>query len=236
MPAKTKAKMKMKTTVSGGERGVSADTESRPRRREVSLKVAFSAPNIVTYIRILAVPGVLAVMQFDSRRNAFLAAMFFALASITDFLDGYLARRFNMVSMIGKFIDPLADKLMVMGTLLMLIHLGRVSVWIVYVILAREIVVTTLRTVAAGDGLVIAARDLGKQKTAIQMIGIWALLVHYDYPIDLFHSRPIDFHVLGTYFLYVSVFWSLASALEYFVGFFRALASRERQDSENRNA
>lgn len=188
---------------------------------------ARSLPNLITYARILAIPVVLLVMQGDSPRNAFLAAMIFAVASITDFLDGYLARRFNMISLIGKFLDPLADKLLVMGTLVMLIYLGRVSPWIVFVILAREIIITTLRTIAMSEGMVIAARDLGKQKTAFQMVGIWALLVHYPYEILELFDDPVSFHRLGTYFLYISVFFSILSAGEYFLAFFRTVSSRE---------
>lgn len=185
---------------------------------------ALYLPNLVTYVRILLVPAVVFVMQFDSPRNAFLAAMLFAAISVTDFLDGFLARRFNQVSVIGKFVDPLADKLLVLGVLVMLLDLGRVSPWVALIILAREIVVTTLRTLAVNEGLVIAARDLGKQKTALQMIGLWALILHYPYPfLDFAFDDPVDFHRIGTYFLYVSVAFSLVSAGDYFRGFFRGI-------------
>ncbi len=195
-------------------------------RRSIGRQAVF-VPNLITYGRILSIPAVLVVMQFDSPRNAFIAAMIFAMASVTDFLDGYLARRYDMISVIGKFLDPLADKLLVMGALLMLLHLGRASVWVVLIILAREIIINSLRTIAAGEGLVIAARDLGKQKTAFQMVGIWALLVHYPYPIALFGPGQIDFHRLGTYFLYISILFSLVSAVEYFVAFFRGVSAQK---------
>ena len=185
---------------------------------------ALYLPNLVTYARILLVPAVVFAMQFDSPRNAFLAAMLFAAISGTDFLDGFLARRFNQVSVIGKFVDPLADKLLVLGVLVMLLDLGRVSPWIALIILAREIIVTTLRTLAVNEGLVIAARDLGKQKTALQMIGLWALILHYPYPLfDFAFDDPVNFHRVGTYFLYLSVAFSLISAGDYFRGFFQGL-------------
>lgn len=185
---------------------------------------ALYLPNLVTYARILLVPAVVFVMQFDSPRNAFLAAMLFAAISCTDFLDGFLARRYNQVSVIGKFVDPLADKLLVLGVLVMLLDLGRVSPWIALILLAREIVVTTLRTLAVNEGLVIAARDLGKQKTALQMIGLWALILHYPYPLlDFAFDDPVDFHRIGTYFLYLSVAFSLVSAGDYFRGFFQGI-------------
>src|SRR5690349_9760666 len=123
---------------------------------------ALALPNLFTYARILAIPAVLFMMQFDSPQNAFIAAMMFAAASATDAIDGYLARRFNMTSLIGKFLDPLADKLIVMGALVMLLYLGRVNAWIVFVLLARDTIISGLRTIAMTEGLVIDAREFGK--------------------------------------------------------------------------
>ncbi len=211
------------SSISPSAAGIETPKQPSLARQVVSL------PNLITYARILAIPLVLAVMQYDTHRNAFLAALIFFLASITDAIDGYLARRFNMISMVGKFLDPLADKLLVMGTLVMLLHLGRVSAWVVFVILAREIIITGLRSVAAGEGLVLAARDLGKQKTAFQMVGIWCLLVHYAYPI--FNAEKVDFHRVGTAFLYLSVFFSIVSAAEYFRAFIRVMLLREASEN-----
>ena len=183
---------------------------------------AVSIPNLLTYGRVAAIPAVLIFCYFDSPRNAFIAAMIFAAASVTDAIDGYIARRLNQISMLGKFLDPLADKLLILATLLMLLDLGRVPVWAVLVILAREMTITGLRSIAASEGLVISARDLGKKKTAFQMVGLWALLVHYPYPIADF-AEPIDFHRLGLFLLYISVLFSVLSAWDYFAGFFRAV-------------
>ncbi|MCA9549216.1 MAG: CDP-diacylglycerol--glycerol-3-phosphate 3-phosphatidyltransferase [Myxococcales bacterium] len=203
-----------------------AAAAGRPR----VLRNAFALPNLITYFRILCIPGVLFVMQSDSPRNAFIAAMLFAAASVTDFLDGYLARKMNLISFIGKFLDPLADKLLVTGTLVMLVHLGRANPWVVFIILSREIIITTLRTLAMGEGTVIAARDLGKQKTAFQMVGIWALLVHYPYPLlDLIFDEPVNFHRVGTIFLYISVLFSVLSAADYFWGFVKGVQEKERE-------
>ncbi|MCK6552609.1 CDP-diacylglycerol--glycerol-3-phosphate 3-phosphatidyltransferase [Myxococcota bacterium] len=195
-------------------------------------KQALSPPNLVTYVRILAIPGVLVIMEFDSPRNAFLAAMIFAIASATDALDGWLARRFNLTSVLGKLLDPLADKLIVLGTLIMLLHLGRVNAWIVFILLARDILINGLRTIAMGEGLVIAARDLGKQKTAFQMVGVWCLLVHYKYELEPLPD-PVDFHRIGTVLLYISVFFSVVSAIDYFAGFFRTMSRRERGEPDS---
>lgn len=186
---------------------------------------AVSPPNLVTLARIFAIPAVLFVMQSDSPRNAFVAAMIFAAASATDALDGWLARRFNLISVLGKLLDPLADKLLVLGTLIMLLQLGRVSAWIVFIILARDIIISGLRTIAIGEGMVIAARELGKQKTAFQMVGVWALLVHYRYELEPL-TDPVDFHRIGTILLYISVFFSVVSAIDYFVSFSRAMLKK----------
>lgn len=186
---------------------------------------ALSVPNLLTYGRVLAIPAVLVFSAFDSPRNAFIAAMIFAAASVTDAIDGYIARKLNQISTLGKFLDPLADKLLVLGALLMLLDQGRVPVWVVLLILGREMIITGLRSIAASEGMVIAARDLGKKKTAFQMVGLWALLVHYEYPIDWF-SDPIDFHRIGLVFLYISLFFSVLSAWDYFAGFFRAVRRR----------
>jgi CDP-diacylglycerol--glycerol-3-phosphate 3-phosphatidyltransferase len=191
---------------------------------------ALSLPNLLTYLRVLAIPLVLATMQSDSPRNAFAAAMIFAAASATDALDGYLARKYNLTSVIGKFLDPLADKLIVLGALIMLLYLGRVNVWIVFVILAREIIINGLRTIALTEGLVIAARDLGKYKTALQMVGIWALLIHYPHTVAS-NEPAVDFHRLGSYFLYISVFFSLISAYDYFRSFVLTVLAHEAKDA-----
>jgi CDP-diacylglycerol---glycerol-3-phosphate 3-phosphatidyltransferase len=192
---------------------------------------ALSVPNLLTYVRVLAIPAVLVFSYLDSPRNAFIAAMIFAAASVTDAIDGYIARKYNLVSMIGKFLDPLADKLLVLAALLMLLDLGRVPVWIALIILAREMIITGLRSIAASEGLIIDARDLGKKKTAFQMVGLWALILHYPYPIDVFNV-PIDFHRLGLFFLYISVYYSLRSAWDYFAGFFRAVRTRQPSESQ----
>lgn len=192
-------------------------------RASVMRRQALSLPNLVTYVRILVIPAVLAVMQSDSPANAFTAAALFSVAAATDFLDGFLARRLNLTSVIGKLLDPLADKVLVMGVLVMLVDLGRVSAWLVVLILAREMLITGLRSIAASEGIVIAARDLGKQKTALQMIGIWCLLVHYRYPM---FGGEVSFHEVGIVCLLFSVIFSVWSAVDYIAGFGREMRSR----------
>src|SRR5512136_2087505 len=118
--------------------------------------------------------------------------------------------------MIGKFLDPLADKLIVISTLVMLVHLGRVAAWVVIVIMAREFIVTGLRTIAMSEGIVIAAGQEGKYKTSLQIAGISFLLLHYRYPTDfLVREVDVDANVVGTWLLYASVAFSVWSAVVY---------------------
>lgn len=189
---------------------------SRPRLADQALSI----PNLLTYGRILSIPVILVIMQEGSKASALVAAALFALASATDALDGWLARRLGQVSILGALLDPLADKLLVMGTLVMLVALDRVSPWLVVVLLAREMLITGLRAVAANEGLVIAAGRLGKVKTALQMVGIGGLLLHYDDHLP--GGLSVPFHDLGLIALLLSLAFSLVSAGEYVRGFLRS--------------
>ena len=187
----------------------------------------WSIPNLVTVIRIAAIPGFLVLAYYESRLNSFLAAMLYVAVAATDFLDGWLARRLDMVTVIGKFLDPLADKLIAMSALVMLVHLGRVGAWVVILILAREFAVTGLRSIAMSEGIVIAAGQEGKYKTAIQLAGIVFLLLHYRYPVDFyFFSVDVDANRAGTALVYLSLFFSVWSAWTYFAGFIEAVYRR----------
>jgi len=209
----------------------------------------FNLPNMLTMFRIAIIPLVLVFIYYDSRVNAFIAACLFATASATDFFDGWWARRKGLITVLGKFLDPLADKLIVTSTLVMLIPLGRIPAWVVVLLLARELAITSLRSIAVNEGLVIAASQGGKWKTAFQLTGILGLLIHYPYPIavitpalhDLvagtwFHEllaevgiplRPwVDFHVVGLWLIYLSLFFSIFSASQYLYRFVRAVGRR----------
>jgi CDP-diacylglycerol--glycerol-3-phosphate 3-phosphatidyltransferase len=192
---------------------------TRSLRRE-----ALNLPNAITLTRIAFIPVFLWFTYFESRVDSFIAAALFAVTGATDFLDGWVARRKNLVTVIGKFLDPLADKLIVMAALVMLVHLGRVAAWVVIVVMAREFIVTGLRTIAMSEGIVIAAGQEGKHKTALQVVGITFLLLHYTYPIDaLFFSFDLDANRVGTWILYLSLVFSVWSAVSYFSGFIRAV-------------
>jgi len=133
------------------------------------------------------------------------------------------------VTMLGKFLDPLADKLIVMAALVMLVRLGRVASALVIVLLAREFVITGLRSVAAAEGMVIAAGQGGKWKTALQLTGITALLVHYTYDVSfLFFRLEANFNRVGTWLLWLALVASVVSAGQYLKGFFDAMVEKQR--------
>ncbi len=193
-----------------------------PRR---SLRGEFlNLPNAITLTRIALIPIFLWFTYYESRVDSFIACMVYAVTSATDFLDGWVARRKNLVTVIGKFLDPLADKLIVMAALVMLVHLGRVAAWVVIVVMAREFMVTGLRTIAMSEGMVIAAGQEGKYKTALQLAGISFLLLHYTYPIDAWaFTFDLDANRVGTWLLYISMVFSVVSAVLYFRSFMRAV-------------
>ena len=188
----------------------------------------WNLPNAITLVRIAAIPIFLFFTFEESRVNSFIAALVYTATAGTDFLDGWLARRKNLVTVIGKFLDPLADKLIVMSALVMLVHLGRVQAWIVILVMSREFIVTGLRTIAMSEGIVIAAGQEGKYKTALQLAAIVFLLLHYRYPIDfLFFTRDVDSNRVGTVLLYLSVVFSVWSAVVYLRNFVAATYRRE---------
>jgi len=161
------------------------------------------------------------------------AAAVFAVAAITDIVDGWLARRWNLVTVVGKFLDPLADKLIVTAALVMLVRLGRVPSWLVIVILSRELIVTGLRSVAASEGMVIAAGQEGKWKTSFQLVAIICLCIHYVHPLDLiWASYPVSYNAVGGILLYISAVMAVWSAGVYFKAFLAMLSKREEGGPE----
>ncbi len=170
-------------------------------------------PNKLTLFRILAVPGIVVLMLFPNNHvTTFLAAILFSLAAITDYLDGHWARQHGLVSNMGKFMDPLADKMLVICSLIMLVAAGRVPGWAVCIIAGRELAITGLRGIAAEKGVVIAAEKLGKWKMGFQIGATIPLLLHFDY-------FWIPMHLLGSIALYVAVFFTILSGLDYFKNF-----------------
>jgi CDP-diacylglycerol--glycerol-3-phosphate 3-phosphatidyltransferase len=172
--------------------------------------------------RVFLIPGVLFFIDNYSPLRSFIAAMLYLVSAGTDALDGYLARSRNQVSVLGKFLDPLADKLIVTAVLVFMVGLGRVPAWVVVVMIARDLAVNGLRSVASAHGLVIAASEGGKVKTALQLVAIVMLLIHFRYPV-LGMEVSVDYHAAGMVTLYVSLAMSLLSGAEYLRNFIAVL-------------
>lgn len=182
-------------------------------------------PNTISIFRILLVPVLVLLLRQPSRPNAVLAALIFFLACWSDYYDGYLARRYGLTSTLGKLLDPLADKLIVMAALVMLTAMPErephVPAWVVVLIVGRELAVTGLRTMALSEGIVLAAEELGKYKTILQMLALHGLLLHYTW-------LGVDFFSAGMYFLWPSLVLSLWSAVDYHVRVIRQVILSDR--------
>ncbi len=187
-------------------------------------------PNLLTMARIAIIPLVIVLLDLGTPRDCIWAAVVYSLAAITDLVDGYLARRMNVVSVLGKFLDPLADKLLVMATLVWMVPLGRIDAWIVVLLLAREISITALRSIASSEGIIIAAGGDGKTKTAFQMVGILCLILGYPYHLTLgpWDLGAVDLVHVGRWLIYISLAYSLLSAVGYVRGFAASLNEKER--------
>jgi CDP-diacylglycerol---glycerol-3-phosphate 3-phosphatidyltransferase len=198
-----------------------SDPKARARvRRQTFWQDAKNVPNLLTFARILMIPAVLVLLSRGNPRDCLWAAAVYALAAITDALDGYIARRQGLVSVLGKFLDPLADKLIVASTLVWLVPMGRIAAWAVVLLLCREITITALRSIASSEGIIIAAGDGGKAKTALQMVGIICLILGYPYRVHLgYNFGTVDLVHVGRMLVYLSLFFSITSALKY-VGLF----------------
>jgi CDP-diacylglycerol--glycerol-3-phosphate 3-phosphatidyltransferase len=189
---------------------------AKKRRRSLA-EDAVNLPNLLTMARIVAIPFFVWLLDSPTPVRGFWASLVFTAAAFTDMLDGYLARKLGVVSVLGKFLDPLADKLIVMAALVWMVPMGRIPAWAVVLLLARELSVMGLRSVAASEGVVISAGQEGKTKTALQMIGIVALLL--GYPFHMAYAG-IDMGVvsmvhIGQMLVYLSLLFSFASAAQY---------------------
>jgi CDP-diacylglycerol--glycerol-3-phosphate 3-phosphatidyltransferase len=186
-------------------------------------KKIFNLPNALTISRITVSPVIFILLLYrPGRLMSFLSALVFALAAITDFLDGYLARRLNMITPLGKFLDPLADKILVGVALIMLIPLERVSPLIVVLIVARELLVTGLRVYAINEGMIIESSILAKYKTTFQIVAVIGLLLHYTYDLGMgVIAFKVDFQAVGTALLYIALAVTLWTGFDYFYRFLK---------------
>ncbi len=178
-------------------------------------------PNALASLRILLAPLMFWIILtpelftdngFDITWNYYFASLLFVLASATDFFDGYIARQWKQMTMLGAILDPLADKMLTLAAFLGLMMMGEASAWAVYIIIVRELFITGIRTVAVSEGLSVKASWAGKVKTVAQMIAIGFLLMHWP---------------LGDELLWFAVFLTVYSGLEYLWGFKKALLKDE---------
>lgn len=179
-------------------------------------------PNRITLSRIFLIPIFILLLSLPLDWGSwsigtttlpivhFVAATIFILASGTDWLDGYYARKYDLITNLGKFLDPMADKLLVTAAYVLLIELGIAPAWIVILILSREFAITGLRLVAAGEGIVLAASSMGKLKTAFQLLSIIFLLLH-NFPFS-YLGWPI-----GEIMLYLALILTIVSGVDYFI-------------------
>ena len=170
--------------------------------------------NKITLFRILMSPLVIVLLYFEGPFFCFLAALVFVLAIFSDWLDGYIARNGNMVTSLGKFLDPLADKVLICSSLIMLVGLDWIPAWITIVIVCRELVVTGLRAIAMDEGIVLAADNYGKLKTILQACAMIPLLIHY--PV-----WGIDLQPYAMVLLYIAMFLAVWSGANYIYNFYK---------------
>ena len=181
-------------------------------------KDLINLPNLITMLRIFVIPVLFLLLLDPGKILSLVIAGLFILAAITDLIDGYLARKYNLVTKAGKILDPIADKLIVSTAMILMIPLGRIPAWIVAIVILRDIAIDGIRHVSIVGGTVIQASGLGKKKTLSQVIAISALLIHYP----LF---GLNAHLIGICTLYLALILTLWSGMDYAIKFYRAFIS-----------
>jgi CDP-diacylglycerol--glycerol-3-phosphate 3-phosphatidyltransferase len=200
--------------MSAGASAPPPDAAPRPR--------ALNLPNIISLSRVAITPLLIWLLTDPSQKAAVIAAVAFIIACVSDWLDGYLARRRGLITNLGKFLDPLADKVLIISALIMLTAMPReprVPGWIVALIAAREVAVTGLRAIARDEGIVLGAESLGKAKMTFEIVALVALLLHY--PIWM-----IDFHAAGMVFIWIALVLALWSGVAYHLRLARVIYQR----------
>ncbi len=188
------------------------DPETEPTQSVPTLVT----PNKITLLRLLLAPILVMLLLTPGFYNAPIAALVIALGSLTDWLDGHLARRWSAESDLGRLLDPIADKLILVSALIPLAAYGVVPAWMAVLLIGREVTVTGLRWVGASKGLVISAIPVAKYKTALQMVALILLILDFRWGV-------LDFHLLGMVVLWAALVLSLASGLSYFRMFWRQI-------------
>jgi CDP-diacylglycerol---glycerol-3-phosphate 3-phosphatidyltransferase len=179
----------------------------------------FNFPNTVTVLRLAIIPVLFLLLFSPGPTGSLVITFLFILAALTDVLDGYIARRYHIETTIGKFLDPIADKLILNTAMILLIPIGRIPAWIVTVIIMRDFIVDGIRSISSSEGLIIQASTLAKQKTLCQNFAISALMIHYP-------LLGADAHIVGIVILYMALVLSLLSGAEYLINFYSAIIKK----------
>ncbi|MBU2226326.1 MAG: CDP-diacylglycerol--glycerol-3-phosphate 3-phosphatidyltransferase [Proteobacteria bacterium] len=180
-----------------------------PEKKEI-----FNLPNTISMLRIGVIPILFLLLFSPGRVMSLVIAILFIAAALTDLLDGYVARRYQIVTTMGKFLDPIADKLIVNTAMILMIPIGRIPAWIVAVIVIRDFAVDGIRTIASSERIFIQASPLGKRKTLCQIFAVSALMIHYPF-------IGVDAHMVGMVILYIALVLTVVSGIDYFIKFYR---------------
>lgn len=183
-------------------------------------KKVFNLPNTITLLRIGVIPALFFLLQSPGPTGSLVIAAIFVLASLTDLLDGYIARRYEIVTTMGKFLDPIADKLVINTAMILMIPLGRIPAWVVSIIIIRDFTVDGIRSIASSEGFVIQASRLGKQKTLCQVIAVTALMIHFPF-------LGLDAQTIGMAVLYLALLLTLSSGLDYLMKFVKQILNKK---------
>jgi CDP-diacylglycerol--glycerol-3-phosphate 3-phosphatidyltransferase len=182
---------------------------------------SLNLPNFITLTRILLIPVFVVLFATPTPNRSLTAALVFVVAAVTDLLDGYLARRNGQVTTLGKLLDPIADKLLVLSALILLVNVDRVSALVAILIIAREVAVTGVRAIAAGEGMVIASETTGKYKMALQVVAIVLLILE-----GTFMSDFGNLHLAGIVTLYLSLLLGYVSGGHYVWSFWKQVVAK----------
>jgi CDP-diacylglycerol--glycerol-3-phosphate 3-phosphatidyltransferase len=180
----------------------------------ISKHETFNLPNTITFLRLSIVPFLFILLLEPGEFWSLILAILFVIASITDVFDGYFARKYNLITTMGKFLDPIADKLIINTAMILMIPIGRIPAWIVAITIIRDLIVDVIRSIASSEGNYIHASSLGKQKTLAQTIAVTALMIHYS-------IFGVDAHFVGTIILYIALFLTIYSGIDYFIKFYQ---------------
>jgi CDP-diacylglycerol--glycerol-3-phosphate 3-phosphatidyltransferase len=180
-----------------------------PDKRDI-----FNLPNSVSMARIGVIPVLFALLLAPGFVMSLVITALFIVAALTDLLDGYIARRYEIVTPMGKLLDPIADKLIVNTAMIMMIPIGRIPAWIVAVIIIRDFAVDGIRSIASAEGIIIQASPLGKRKTLCQIFAVSALMIHYPF-------LGADAHSVGMVILYIALILTIGSGVDYWQKFYQ---------------